>query len=140
MFLLLVNWPDNTPVGLNLFKMAVPRLGSLMLCRKFALQPTVISSTQQFSSTSSLLDVFFTKKHEWVNVEGTKGIIGVSAYAAESLGDIVYAQLPDVGSTVTAGEVRSPSSIISLQTNIQLKIFFQGVRCSGVSEGCGRFL
>ena len=89
--------------------MAVPRLGSLLLCRKFALQPSVIGSSQQFSSTSSLLDVFFTKKHEWVNVEGSKGVIGVSAYAAESLGDIVYAQLPDVGSTVTAGEVKSLS-------------------------------
>jgi len=64
----------------------------------------VIGSMQQFSSTPSLLDIFFTKKHEWVNVEGNKGTIGVSAYAAESLGDIVYAQLPDVGADVNAGE------------------------------------
>ena len=86
--------------------MAVPRLGSLLLCRKFALQPTIAASKQSFSSSQSLLDVFYTKKHEWVNVEGSKGVVGVSGYAADSLGDIVYAQLPDVGSTVIAGEER----------------------------------
>ena len=86
--------------------MAVPRLGSLLLCRKFARQPTIVASKQSFSSSQSLLDVFYTKKHEWVNVEGSKGVVGVSGYAADSLGDIVYAQLPDVGSTVTAGEER----------------------------------
>merc|ERR1711951_135783 len=47
---------------------------------------------------------FFTKKHEWVQVEGTKGTVGVSQYAADALGDIVYAQLPDPGDSVTAGE------------------------------------
>merc|ERR1711962_193889 len=49
-------------------------------------------------------DRYFTKKHEWVLVEGSKGTVGVSKYAADALGDVVYAQLPEPGDTVTAGE------------------------------------
>ncbi|XP_046395587.1 glycine cleavage system H protein [Ischnura elegans] len=40
----------------------------------------------------------FTDKHEWVLVEGKIGTVGISNYAQELLGDIVYAQLPEVGS------------------------------------------
>lgn len=39
----------------------------------------------------------FTKKHEWVSVQGDIGTVGISNYAQEALGDVVYAQLPDVG-------------------------------------------
>merc|ERR1712189_128732 len=47
---------------------------------------------------------FFTKKHEWVEVEGTKGTVGISKYAADALGDVVYAQLPEPGDTIAAGD------------------------------------
>ena len=40
----------------------------------------------------------FTEKHEWVDMNGNIGTVGISNYAQDSLGDIVYAQLPDVGS------------------------------------------
>jgi glycine cleavage system H protein len=39
----------------------------------------------------------FSDKHEWVAVDGKIGTVGISQYAQDSLGDIVYAQLPDVG-------------------------------------------
>lgn len=42
----------------------------------------------------------YTKKHEWVQVEENNiGTVGISTYAQEALGDIVYAQLPDIGSS-----------------------------------------
>ena len=41
------------------------------------------------SLTSRYLSTYYTKKHEWVRVEGTAGTVGVSAYAAEALGDVV---------------------------------------------------
>ncbi len=47
----------------------------------------------------------YTKEHEWLNVEGDVATVGITAFAAESLGDIVFVQLPDAGSTITAGEV-----------------------------------
>merc|ERR1712165_208362 len=47
---------------------------------------------------------FFTKKHEWVEVDGAKGTVGISKYAADALGDVVYAQLPEPGDTIAAGD------------------------------------
>lgn len=47
----------------------------------------------------------YTREHEWVRTEGEVVTVGVTAFAAESLGDVVYVQLPDVGEQVTAGEV-----------------------------------
>ena len=50
------------------------------------------------------LDLLYTKDHEWIKIEGDVGIIGISHFAQESLGDIVYVQFPVVGSTVRSGE------------------------------------
>lgn len=45
----------------------------------------------------------FTESHEWVEVKGDIGTVGVSQHAQEELGDIVYVELPDVGAQVKAG-------------------------------------
>lgn len=47
----------------------------------------------------------FTKSHEWVRVEGDEAAIGLTDYAQHELGDIVFVELPDTGTSVTAGEV-----------------------------------
>jgi glycine cleavage system H protein len=47
----------------------------------------------------------YTAEHEWVLVEGAVATVGITAYAAEKLGDIVYVDLPKVGSTITSGTV-----------------------------------
>lgn len=46
----------------------------------------------------------FTKDHEWVELDGDVASIGITAFAAHQLGDIVYVELPDVGRTVARGE------------------------------------
>ena len=46
----------------------------------------------------------FTKDHEWVEAEGGFARIGVTAYAAEQLGDVVFVELPEVGRTVKPGD------------------------------------
>jgi len=46
----------------------------------------------------------FTKDHEWVEAEGGVARIGVTAYAAEQLGDVVFVELPEVGRSVKAGD------------------------------------
>jgi glycine cleavage system H protein len=45
----------------------------------------------------------YTKDHEWVRMEGDVAVIGISKYAADQLGDVVYAELPDVGKSFTQG-------------------------------------
>ena len=46
----------------------------------------------------------YSKDHEWVRVEGDIGTVGISDYAQEQLGDVVYVELPEVGRTVAQNE------------------------------------
>ena len=46
----------------------------------------------------------FTKDHEWVEVAGDVATVGITAYAAEQLGDVVFVEVPEVGKTVKQGE------------------------------------
>jgi len=46
----------------------------------------------------------FSKDHEWVEAEGDVARLGVTAYAAEQLGDVVFIELPEIGRHVKAGE------------------------------------
>ena len=52
-------------------------------------------------------DLKYTKEHEWIRVEGDTGAIGITDFAQQQLGDVVYVELPEVGSTMTAGQVFS---------------------------------
>ncbi len=46
----------------------------------------------------------YSKTHEWADINGNDVTVGISKFASEELGDIVYISLPEVGATVTAGE------------------------------------
>ena len=46
----------------------------------------------------------FTKDHEWVAVEGDVATVGITAYAAGQMGDVVFVELPDIGKTVKSGD------------------------------------
>ena len=48
-------------------------------------------------------EVRFTDQHEWVRVEGDEATIGITKYAAEQLGDVVFVELPETGRKVGAG-------------------------------------
>ena len=43
----------------------------------------------------------YSREHEWVRVEGSTAVIGITTFAADELGDIVYVELPDVGAALT---------------------------------------
>jgi len=47
----------------------------------------------------------YTKEHEWISVEGKTGTVGITDYAQNSLGDIVFVELPKVGDAVEAGKI-----------------------------------
>lgn len=46
----------------------------------------------------------YTREHEWARSDGDKLVVGITDYAQDQLGDVVFVQLPDVGSEVKAGE------------------------------------
>ena len=47
---------------------------------------------------------YYSKSHEWAEIEGDEATVGVSAYAAKELGDITYVELPKMGSDVIVGD------------------------------------
>lgn len=49
-------------------------------------------------------DLKYSREHEWTRLTGTTARIGITSYAQEALGDIVFVSLPEVGSAVRAGE------------------------------------
>lgn len=50
-------------------------------------------------------DLKYTKDHEWVRLDGGTGAVGITHFAQQQLGDVVYVELPEVGTTLTAGQV-----------------------------------
>ena len=63
-------------------------------------------------------DLRYTKDHEWIRVEGDEALVGITEYAAEQLGDIVFVELPDAGRTLeqhgTFGVVESVKAVSDL--------------------------
>jgi len=75
-------------------------------------------------------DYRYTKQHEWVKVEGTVGTVGITHYAQQELGDVVFVEMPKTGTKVKAGssfgtvesvkavsEIYSPVSGEVMETN-----------------------
>lgn len=67
-------------------------------------------------------DLRYHTEHEWVRVEGTQATIGISNFAQDALGDIVFLELPKVGTAVTAGqpigEVESTKTTSTIYTPV----------------------
>ena len=68
----------------------------------------------------------YTKEHEWARVEGNSVVIGVTAHAQESLGDVVYVELPKIGAPVTQGQsfgvIESTKAVSELYAPITGKV------------------
>src|SRR5271155_491813 len=68
----------------------------------------------------------YTKEHEWVNVEGDTGTVGITDHAQKELGDIVYVDLPKVGTTVekgkTLGSVESVKAVSDIYSPLSGEI------------------
>jgi glycine cleavage system H protein len=71
-------------------------------------------------------DYRYSREHEWISVDGAIGSIGITDYAQNSLGDIVYVDAPKVGDTVTAnatfGSVESVKAVSDLYSPVSGKV------------------
>jgi glycine cleavage system H protein len=74
-------------------------------------------------------DLRYDKEHEWIRVEGDVAVIGISDFAQDQLGEVVYVDLPAVGDTVNAGDtfgevesVKSVSELFSPVTGEVIKV------------------
>lgn len=71
-------------------------------------------------------DLRYTRDHEWIRVDGNRGTVGVTHYAQEQLGDVVFVDLPEVGREVRAGEpfgvVESVKSVSDLYSPVSGRV------------------
>ena len=79
-------------------------------------------------------DLRYSREHEWVRVTGTVARVGITDFAQDSLGDVVFVQLPDVGLDAIAGA--SVSEIESTKSVSDVYVPVSGV-VSGVNEALG---
>ena len=68
----------------------------------------------------------YTKEHEWLSIDGDVATVGITEYAAEKLGDIVFVDLPNLGSSTTymkiCGEIESTKSVGELYAPVDGEI------------------
>lgn len=71
-------------------------------------------------------DLRYSKEHEWARVEGNVAVVGVTQYAQDSLGDVVFIDLPDVGSEIEqfskVGEIESVKAVSDLFSPVGGKV------------------
>ncbi|MDD5286679.1 MAG: glycine cleavage system protein GcvH [Desulfuromonadaceae bacterium] len=63
-------------------------------------------------------EMYFTKEHEWIKVEGAKGKVGISDHAAHELGDITFVELPKPGKSVKQFEVLAAIESVKAASDI----------------------
>jgi glycine cleavage system H protein len=80
----------------------------------------------------------YTKEHEWVLIEGDVATVGITRYAADALGEIVYVDLPKVGSDTTymkiCGEIESTKSVGELYAPMDGEVVSANTALSGAPE------
>ena len=69
------------------------------------LEHTTIEDGENAKIMSYPANYKYTKEHEWIDVDGAKGTVGITDYAQNSLGDIVFVDLPKVGDPLEAGKI-----------------------------------
>ena len=81
-------------------------------------------------------EVKYSKEHEWIKIEGDVGTVGITQHATEMLGDIVFVELPDVGSSVekdgNAGVVESTKAASDVYTPISGEVMENGSKLIGL--------
>ena len=94
------------------------------------------------------MSIYFTKEHEWVNVDGGVGTVGISDHAAHELGDITFVELPKIGAVVkqfgvlgsiesvkAASDIFAPVSGKVVKVNDALEISPEVVNESAEADG-----
>jgi len=76
----------------------------------------------------------YSQEHEWIQVEGEIGIVGVTDHAASELGDIVYVDLPEVGAEFSAGDVIGSIESVKAVADLYLPVSGEIVEINGALE------
>jgi glycine cleavage system H protein len=74
----------------------------------------------------------YTKEHEWVRVEGDIGVVGITDHAQQELGDIVYVDLPKVGTTVEQGKTMASVESVKAVSDVYAPVSGEVVEVNGL--------
>jgi glycine cleavage system H protein len=77
----------------------------------------------------------FTKDHEWVALDGDVATIGITAYAAEQLGDVVFVEVPEVGKALKPGENLAVVESVKAASDVYAPIAGEVVEANGALTG-----
>ena len=87
---------------------------------------------------TSPAELRYSKEHEWVRVQGDRAVIGITAHAANELGDVVFVDLPPVGATLTQfavfGAVESVKAVSDLFSPISGSVLARNEALSAAPE------
>lgn len=81
------------------------------------------------------MSMHFTKDHEWIKVEGDIATVGITHYAQEQLGDVVFVQLPDVGKTLARGDEAAVVESVKAASEVYAPVSGEVVETNGEIEG-----
>ncbi|URD61936.1 glycine cleavage system protein GcvH [Sphingomonas sp. KRR8] len=77
------------------------------------------------------MSLYFTKEHEWVRVEGDTATVGISQHAQQALGDIVFAEAPQVGRQVRKGEEAAVVESVKAASDVYAPVSGEVVEANG---------
>ncbi len=76
----------------------------------------------------------FTKEHEWISADGGEATVGISGYAQEQLGDIVFVELPEVGKQLKKGDIAAVVESVKAASEVYAPVSGEVV---AVNDGLG---
>lgn len=80
-------------------------------------------------------DLKYTKDHEWIRLDGDIGVVGISAFAQEQLGDVVFVGLPDVGRKLAKGDEAATVESVKAASEVYAPIGGEVVEVNGALAG-----
>jgi glycine cleavage system H protein len=78
---------------------------------------------------------YYTEDHEWIDVDGTTATVGITNYAQEQLGDIVFAEVPAVGATLKKGGDAAVVESVKAASDVYAPVSGLVVEGNGALEG-----
>jgi glycine cleavage system H protein len=80
------------------------------------------------------MSTYYTEDHEWISVDGDVATVGITAHAAEQLGDVVFVELPDAGKTVAKGDEMAVVESVKAASEVYAPVDGEIVAVNGALE------
>ncbi|WP_150526185.1 glycine cleavage system protein GcvH [Roseibium sediminis] len=78
------------------------------------------------------MTTYYSKDHEWISVDGDIATVGITNYAQEQLGDVVFVELPDTGKTVSQGDEAAVVESVKAASEVYAPLDGEIVETNGI--------